>query len=139
MADHPSLLFVGGGLASARAAVALRSDGFAGRIHIVGEEAHAPYDRPPLSKQMLAASADAESCLLHPLSFYTDQRIELRTGARVVAVEPEAKRVWLADGEEVAYDRLLLATGSRPRRLAIAGDDLAGVHYLRTLADCLAI
>jgi 3-phenylpropionate/trans-cinnamate dioxygenase ferredoxin reductase subunit len=130
---------VGAGQAGARAVEAMRAAGFAGRILLVGEEPHLPYERPPLSKQLLLGGAGPEAGQIHPAAFYAERGIELRLGAGVGAIEPAAGRIRLEDGATVPYDNLLLATGARPRRLALPGGDLPGIHVLRTIEDALAI
>ncbi|MGH8666866.1 MAG: NAD(P)/FAD-dependent oxidoreductase, partial [Burkholderiales bacterium] len=133
------VVIVGAGQAAGVAAVALREQGYSGAIAIVGEEAFAPYQRPPLSKHFLAGQMSAEQLLLKPEKFYAERNIELKLGTRVDAIERDVMRVRLNGGETLAYSKLLLATGSRPRKLSVPGADLAGVHYLRTLADVQAI
>lgn len=133
------IVIVGAGHAGGVAAMTLREQGYGGAIVIVGEEGCAPYQRPPLSKNFLTGEMSAEQLLLKPEKFYAERAVEARFGVRVEAIERAAMRVRLHDGETLAYSKLLLATGSRPRRLSVPGADLAGVHYLRTLADAAAI
>ncbi|HZJ26285.1 MAG TPA: FAD-dependent oxidoreductase [Acidimicrobiia bacterium] len=128
-------VIVGAGLAGAKAAETLRAEGFDGRVVLIGEEPERPYERPPLSKAHLWGAADREKAFVHHESFYAEQRIELRTATKVVALLPDEHTVTLAGGERLRYDRLLLATGAAPRRLDLAGAELGGVHHLRTLAD----
>jgi 3-phenylpropionate/trans-cinnamate dioxygenase ferredoxin reductase subunit len=135
MSSERTFVIVGASLAGAKAAEALRHEGFDGRVVLVGEEAERPYERPPLSKGYLRGEAGREKVYVHDEGFYADQGIELRTSARVVAIEPAARQVVLEDGGPLPYDRLLLATGAVPRRLSIPGWDLPGVHALRTLDD----
>jgi len=135
MGDSRCFVMVGGGQAGGRAAEALRAAGFEGRIVLLAGEPHRPYERPPLSKGLLTGEAGAESAFLRPESYYAEQEIELHRGCRVTGLDPAAYRLSLADGTSLAYDRLLLATGSRLRRLPLPGADLAGVHYLRDLDD----
>jgi 3-phenylpropionate/trans-cinnamate dioxygenase ferredoxin reductase subunit len=137
MAD--TFVIVGAGQAGGWAATTLRTQGFAGSIVLVGEEPHPPYERPPLSKDVLLGSNPPESTYLWPGDKVSELRIELRTGMRVSRLNREARAVDLATGESINYDRLLLATGSRVRRLKFPGCELAGVHYLRTIEDALAI
>ena len=132
-------VIAGAGLAGAKAAEALRAEGFEGRIMLVGDEAELPYERPPLSKDYLRRESSREQARVHPDGFYADHAIELLTGAAVTEVDTAARRVTLASGERLAYDRLLLATGSEPRRLSVPGAELEGVHHLRDLADSDAI
>ncbi|MBI1775092.1 MAG: FAD-dependent oxidoreductase [Proteobacteria bacterium] len=134
-----SIVIVGAGQAGGRAAEALRKAGFAGRVMLVGEEAEPPYERPPLSKAVLLGEKPPESTRLLPEAFYAEQRIELATGMRAVAIDAGAQRLELADGRPLAYDQLLLATGGRVRRLASAPPGRPGIHYLRTIGDSLAL
>ena len=126
---------VGAGLAGAKAAEGLRSEGFDGRVVLIGAEPERPYERPPLSKDYLRGESDRDQPHVHEGSFYDENAIELMVDRRVVALDDAAHTLSLEDGERIAYDRVLLATGSRPRRLDVPGADLDGVHYLRTLAD----
>ncbi|MEQ4205732.1 FAD-dependent oxidoreductase [Actinopolymorpha sp. B9G3] len=137
MADNTSQTFVivGASVAGARAAEALRSEGFDGRIVLVGEEAELPYERPPLSKGVLLGNDEPSAVYLHEQGWYDEQRIELRLGARALLIDRDAHEVELSDGSRLSYDKLLLATGSSVRRPKIPGGDLDGVLYLRTLAD----
>ena len=132
-------VIVGAGQAGGRAAEAMRGHGFTGRVVLIGEEPHLPYERPPLSKQVLLGEAEPETTHLNPAEFYADRRIELRLGTRAVAIDRAARRVELGDGGAEAYDKLLLATGSAVRRLPLPGSELAGVHVLRGIEDSLAI
>ena len=133
------IVIVGGGHAAGQAAASLRQEGYAGRIVVLGEEPHPPYQRPPLSKQYLAGEYGLEKVHLRPPRFYESKDIEVRCGVRVEGVDAKASTVVCADGESIAYEKLLLATGARARKLAIAGSDLAGIHTLRTIADVDAI
>ncbi|WP_129839928.1 FAD-dependent oxidoreductase [Streptomyces sp. RFCAC02] len=131
---HRTFLIVGGGLAGAKAAQALRDEGFAGRVILVGDEHEEPYERPPLSKDYLTGRATRRSVYVHEPSWYARHRVELHLGQPAVAIDREAREVRLGDGTRLPYDALLLATGAEPRRLGIPGTDLAGVHHLRRLA-----
>ena len=102
---------------------------------MIGEETDRPYERPPLSKEYLLGKADRETIYVHPLSWYAEHEIDLRLGTPVTAIDPSAHRVTLADGSQVGYARLLLATGSGPRRLTVPGADLRGLFYLRNVGD----
>jgi 3-phenylpropionate/trans-cinnamate dioxygenase ferredoxin reductase component len=135
MSPQRTFVIVGASLAGAKAAEALRHEGFDGRVVLIGEEPHRPYQRPPLSKDYLRGEAGPEKVYVHGENFYADQQVELRTSERVVGIEPTAGHVVLNGGERLDYDRLLLATGAVPRRLSIPGSELAGVHYLRTMED----
>ncbi len=132
-------VIAGAGLAGAKAAAALRAEGFEGRIVLVGDEAEAPYERPPLSKDYLRGESPREQARVHEDGFYADHDIELLTGTTVTDLNAAAHDVTLSTGERLGYDRLLLATGSEPRRLSVPGAELDGVHHLRTFADSDAI
>jgi 3-phenylpropionate/trans-cinnamate dioxygenase ferredoxin reductase component len=137
MSDH--LLIVGGGQAAAQAVQSLRQQSFAGAITLLCDEPYPPYQRPPLSKKYFAGGLARERLLLRPLTFYAEKGVTLELGARAEEIEPAGRRVRLRDGRSLAYDRLLLATGSRARTLPVPGVDLPGVHYFRTIADVDAI
>jgi 3-phenylpropionate/trans-cinnamate dioxygenase ferredoxin reductase subunit len=139
MSTPESIVIVGGGLAGANAAFELRERGFAGRVALVSDEDRLPYERPPLSKTYLRGEEPLEKALVKAANEYEEQRVELIGGRRVEAIDLAARRVRLADGSELAYDGLLLATGSAPRKLDVPGADLEGVHYLRDLDDADAI
>jgi 3-phenylpropionate/trans-cinnamate dioxygenase ferredoxin reductase subunit len=130
-----TFVIVGAGLAGAKAAETLRTEGFDGPVVLVGAEPERPYERPPLSKGMLLGTAARDSAFVHGPDWYRDNGIELRTGTVVTSLDRDRREVKLSDGEALGYDRLLLATGARPRTLPVPGADLGGVHYLRTLAD----
>jgi len=132
-------VIAGAGLAGAKAAEALRSEGFEGRIVLVGDEPEAPYERPPLSKDYLRGESPREQARVHEPGFYAEHDIELLTGTTVTDLNAAARDVTLSTGERLGYDRLLLATGSEPRRLSVPGAELDGVHHLRTFADSDAI
>jgi 3-phenylpropionate/trans-cinnamate dioxygenase ferredoxin reductase subunit len=134
--SKPMFLIVGASMAGAKAAEELRTQGFDGRVMLIGTEPERPYERPPLTKDYLRGESEREKAYVHPGGFYAQQEIELVTGVTVTAIDPGASRVTLDDGRKLGYDRLLLTTGAEPRRLQIPGADLDGVHYLRTLADC---
>jgi len=123
-------VIVGGGLAGAKAAQALREEGFDGRIVLFAAEPHRPYERPPLSKGYLLGSDELDSVYVHPESWYAEHDVDLRTGVRVTAIDPAGRAV-TADGQALGYDKLLLATGALPRRLDLDGD----IYYLRTIED----
>lgn len=129
-----AFVVVGAGLAGAKAVETMRREGFGGRIVLIGEEPHRPYDRPPLSKGYLAGPA-AETPYLHEADYYAAHDIELWTSTRVATVDPANATITTEGGEHLRYDALLLATGSGPRRLRVPGAGLEGVHYLRTVAD----
>jgi len=137
MTEH--LVIVGGGQAAVQAVHAVRQSGFDGGISLVGEEPHPPYQRPPLSKKYLAGELPRERLFLRPESFYESRGVELRLGTRVEELELGPRRVRLNDGRVLPWDRLVLATGSRVRRTGLPGDDLEGVHYVRTIGDIDAV
>jgi 3-phenylpropionate/trans-cinnamate dioxygenase ferredoxin reductase subunit len=130
-----NVVMIGAGQAAAQAVDTLRRRGFEGPITVIGDESESPYQRPPLSKKYLAGALQRERLLIRPTQFYADHRIDLRLGRRALEIDRRSREIRLDDGERLAYDALLLATGSRPRRPAIPGASLEGVHFLRTLAD----
>lgn len=130
-----TMVIVGAGHAAGQAAASLRQEGFDGEIVIIGDEPHIPYQRPPLSKQYLAGEQEIERVYLRPAKFYEDKHVTVRTGERVEKIDTEARAVTTDKGETIAYDKLLLATGGRPRHLTIPGHDLRGIHYLRGIDD----
>jgi 3-phenylpropionate/trans-cinnamate dioxygenase ferredoxin reductase subunit len=134
-----TMVIVGAGFAGAKAAETLRVEGFDGRVLVVGDEPVRPYERPPLSKTYLRGETGFDDAAVHDADFYETHRVELRTSTTVTGVDPRSREVELGSGERVRYDRLLLATGAEPRRLAVSGSSLAGVLYLRTVADSDAI
>jgi 3-phenylpropionate/trans-cinnamate dioxygenase ferredoxin reductase component len=134
--SKPTFMIVGASLTGAKAAEELRERGFDGRVVLLGSEAERPYERPPLTKDYLRGDSPREKAYVHEEGFYAERDIELETGATVATIDPGASRVTLDDGRELSFDRLLLATGAEPRRIPVPGADLAGIHYLRTLADC---
>ena len=133
------IVIVGGGHAAGQGAASLRQLGYEGGIVVVGEEPQVPYQRPPLSKQYLAGEYGLERVHLRPAAFYASKNIEVRSGIRVAGVDAKARTVVCADGDTLGYEKLVLATGARPRRLDLPGSDLPGVHYLRSIADVDAI
>jgi NADPH-dependent 2,4-dienoyl-CoA reductase/sulfur reductase-like enzyme len=137
--DSKHILILGAGHAGGVAAAALRQAGFAGKVTLLGSETHPPYERPPLSKEVLAGHAPFEKTYLRPLAFYADSGISLRLGETAVAIDRKAQRVTLANGETVPYDALLLTLGARARRLPVPGGGHGRVFYLRDIADSLAL
>ncbi|NJP42195.1 NAD(P)/FAD-dependent oxidoreductase [Actinacidiphila epipremni] len=131
---HQTFVIVGAGLAGAKAAETLRAEGFTGRVILIGDERDHPYERPPLSKGYLTGSAERDSVFVQQPGWYAEHDVELHLGEPVVHLDKDAGTISLGDGTTLAYDKLLLATGSEPRRLDIPGTDLAGVHHLRRLA-----
>src|SRR3954462_5854440 len=130
MPETTTHVIVGAALAGAKAAEALREEGFDGRIVLIGSEPELPYERPPLSKEYLRGEAPREKARVHEEGFYESHDIELRTGTTATAIDTAASEVELDGGERLKYDRLLLATGAEPRRLNVPGANLDGVHYL---------
>src|SRR5580704_16691971 len=126
---------IGAGQAGAQAVQSLRAEGFAGPITMVGDEAYAPYQRPPLSKAYLLGTFERERLFLKPDAFYREAHCEVLLNTSVTAIHRAGKSVSLSDGRQLAYDKLLLATGTRVRKLKCPGADLPGVHYLRDIAD----
>jgi len=135
MTDDRGFVIIGASLAGAKAAETLREEGFDGRITLIGEEPVRPYERPPLSKEYLQGKAEADVAFVHDPAYYDKHDIDLRLSTTVRGLEPDGREVVLESGERLGYDAVLLATGARPRRLAVPGADLAGVHYLRIMAD----
>jgi 3-phenylpropionate/trans-cinnamate dioxygenase ferredoxin reductase subunit len=129
------IVIVGAGQAAAQAVETLRKKGHAGPLVVVGDEDLLPYQRPPLSKKYLSGALEKDRLLLRHADHYAQHAVDLRLGFAVSNLDPAARRVEITDGSHVEYDRLLLATGSRPRTLPVLGAELAGVHYLRTVAD----
>jgi 3-phenylpropionate/trans-cinnamate dioxygenase ferredoxin reductase subunit len=138
MSGH-ALVIVGGGLAGGNAAVALREEGFDGRVVIIGREPGVPFGRPPLSKTYMRSEEELEGWYVKPAAWYSEHQVERRSGPDVVSVDPTARTVALDSGEEVSYEKLLIATGGRNRQLDVPGSDLEGIHQLRTVAECDAI
>jgi 3-phenylpropionate/trans-cinnamate dioxygenase ferredoxin reductase component len=132
---YEQIVVVGGGQAAVQALDTLRRRGYRGRLTVVGDEPWAPYQRPPLSKKYLAGALERERLSLRPAQFYSDHQVETHLGRRVTELARRDRHVRLDDGRMLPYDALLLATGARPRRLLAPGGELAGVHYLRTIAD----
>jgi 3-phenylpropionate/trans-cinnamate dioxygenase ferredoxin reductase subunit len=130
-----TFVIVGASLAGASAAATLREEGFEGRLVLVGEESQPPYERPPLSKEYLRGEQPFEKALVHPLGFYEAQGIETRFGVRANRVDPSERVIELEEGGRIQYDKVLVATGSRNRRLPVPGAHLEGVLDLRTVAD----
>jgi 3-phenylpropionate/trans-cinnamate dioxygenase ferredoxin reductase component len=134
-----TIVIVGAGQAGGWAAQTLRKEGFSGRVVLIGEESHPPHERPPLSKAVLAGDALPETTRLMKSEAFEGLGLEWRPGACATRIDRAAKQLGLADGEAVAYDKLILCTGGRARRLTIPGADSDGVHTLRTIGDALAL
>ncbi len=130
-----AMVILGAGHAAGQAAASLRQEGYDGEIVIIGDEPYIPYQRPPLSKAYLSGEVDLDRVYLRPGKFYEDKGITLKLGVRAERIDPAAKTVTTDAGETIAYEKLLITTGGRPRRLTIPGSDLGGIHYLRTIAD----
>ncbi|MGW1545081.1 NAD(P)/FAD-dependent oxidoreductase [Streptomyces sp. NPDC002309] len=135
MSPANTFVIVGGGLAAGKAAEALRKEGHDGPLLVVGDEPERPYVRPPLSKGYLLGKEERESIFVHSEDWYREHDVELLSGTTARAVDPGAKEVELDGGRRVGYARLLLATGSAPRRLPVPGADLDNVLYLRRVGD----
>lgn len=130
-----SMLIIGAGQAAAQAVETIRRRGHTGPLTLVGDENLLPYQRPPLSKKYLAGELEADRLLIRHAAHYEEHHVDLRLGSPAVRLDCKSHRVDLADGTDLEYEKLLLATGSQPRRLPMPGSDLAGVHFLRTAAD----
>jgi 3-phenylpropionate/trans-cinnamate dioxygenase ferredoxin reductase subunit len=139
MTNDQTFVIVGAGFAGAKAAETLRKEGFDGRIALIGVEHERPYERPPLSKDYLRGDVERETIYVHPERFYAEHDVELLVGRHAVELDLGQRELVFNDGEWLRYDRLLLATGAEPRRLAISGSELDGVLYLRSVADCDAL
>ncbi|OMC56203.1 pyridine nucleotide-disulfide oxidoreductase [Mycobacterium sp. IS-836] len=139
MASSTTFVIIGGGLAGAKAAEAVRDSGFDGQVILFAEEEHLPYERPPLSKEYLAGKKSLTDFTVQNSEWYRDHHVDLRLGSRVSALTPAEHTVTLPDGTAVRYDKLLLATGSASRRPPIPGSDAGAVHYLRTYDDAVAL
>ncbi|MBB4614701.1 NAD(P)/FAD-dependent oxidoreductase [Novosphingobium taihuense] len=134
-ADRADVIIVGAGHGGAQAAIALRQNGFEGRILVIGREPEIPYERPPLSKEYLAREKTFDRICIRPAQFWEDKQVEMKLGAEVVALDPAAHTVKLGDGSEIGYGKLIWATGGDPRRLSCMGAELVGVHAVRTKED----
>jgi 3-phenylpropionate/trans-cinnamate dioxygenase ferredoxin reductase subunit len=137
--SNETFVVIGGGQAGGRAVEGIRKAGFAGTVILLGEEPRAPYERPPLSKQVLTGDAEPDSAKLRAESWYAEQDVDLRLSTRVGRIDRARKRVVLEDGDDLPYDRLLLATGAQPRVPDLPGVNLDGVHVLRDVDDSLAL
>ena len=131
----PTFVVIGGGHAAGQAVASLRQEGFEGEIVVIGDEPFLPYQRPPLSKQYLSGEQGLDRVYLRPEKFYEERNITLKLGVRVESLDCGAHTVVTSTGETISYDKALLCTGSRPRLLNAPGIDLAGIHYLRGIAD----
>jgi 3-phenylpropionate/trans-cinnamate dioxygenase ferredoxin reductase component len=139
MTNDQTFVLVGASLAGAKAAETLRSEGFDGRLVMVGAEQQRPYERPPLSKDYLRGEVGREKVYVHDEGYYAEREIELLLGRTAEGLDTAARQLRLDDGTRLDYDRLLLATGAEPRRLSIPGGELDGVLYLRSVEDSDAL
>ncbi|MCZ9631851.1 NAD(P)/FAD-dependent oxidoreductase [Rhodococcus sp. BH5] len=139
MSTNRRFVIVGGGLAGAKIAEALRDRDFDGEITVLSEEDHLPYERPPLSKEFFAGKKTLPEFTVHDGEWFRDHHVDLRPGTTATAIDPAAHTVSLPDGSTISYDKLALATGSRSRRLDIPGSDAEGVHYVRTVDQAAAL
>ena len=137
--SSPTFVIIGASLAGAKAAETLRTEGFTGRVVLVGEETEVPYERPPLSKGYLLGNEPREQGRVHDEGWYAENSVELVLGRRATFLDPAGHTVTLDGVDELAYDKLLLATGSRVRTLDIAGSDIPGTRYLRTIDEADAL
>ena len=133
------IVIIGAGQAGAQGVATLRAEGFAGQLMLVGDEPFAPYQRPPLSKAYLAGTFDRERLYLKPAQFYDEAKCELILDNAAVHIDRTLKLVGLSDGQHLNYDSLLIATGSRVRRIRCPGADLDGIHCMRGMADVDAL
>lgn len=138
-ANPGTVVIVGTGQGGFQAAASLREQGFSGRVILLGDELHLPYQRPPLSKAYLTGEADADVVRMRPEKFFAEHGVELRAGEQVCLLDRAGHRVVLASGEALTYDHLVLALGARNRPLPVPGADLDGVVQLRTLGDAEAL
>lgn len=133
------MVIIGAGHAAGQAAASLRQEKYEGPITIIGDEDFVPYQRPPLSKAYLLGEQELERVFIRPKKFYDEKDVTLKLGVTATSIDRQAKTVGLDNGESIEYDKLIIATGSRPRILNIEGSELPGIHYLRTIADVDAI
>ena len=133
------IVIIGAGQSGAQAVATLRAEGYTGALTMIGDESHAPYQRPPLSKAYLMGTMERERLFLKPDAFYRDAQCEMILGVGATRIDRATKTVHLADGRVLAYDKLLLATGSRVRKIRCPGADLRGIHYLRGIDDVDAL
>lgn len=138
-AGGTGIVIVGGAMAGGNAAVTLREEGFRDRVTIVGHELSLPFGRPPLSKTYLRSEEDLAGWYVRPAGWYEEHDVELLAGSSVSVIDTAARHVTLGSGQELQYQKLLIATGGRNRRLNVPGAGLPGIHYLRTIAECEAI
>src|SRR5882757_9247003 len=133
------IVIVGGAMAGGNAAVTLREEGYRDRVTIIGREPGVPFGRPPLSKTYLRSEEDLAGWYVRPASWYEEHDVGRLAGSSVAVIDSAAHTVLLDSGQELQYQKVLIATGGRNRRLELPGADLPGLHYLRTVAECEAI
>lgn len=134
-----TVVIAGAGHGAGQVVATLKQKRFAGKIILIGDEAQLPYQRPPLSKKFLSGDLDAERLHFKPPSFYDDPQIDVHLNTRIERIDRAGKEVIASDGVEFTYDKLVLALGSRVRKIEVPGHDLPGIHYLRSIADAEAI
>jgi 3-phenylpropionate/trans-cinnamate dioxygenase ferredoxin reductase component len=137
--SRDAIVIIGGGVAGGNAAATLREEGFPGPVVLIGREPGVPFGRPPMSKTYLRSEEDLDGWYVRPAGWYADHDVELRSEAAVAAVDTATHTLRLDSGTELGYQKVLIATGGRNRRLQLPGADLPGIHYLRTKAECDAI
>jgi 3-phenylpropionate/trans-cinnamate dioxygenase ferredoxin reductase component len=133
------IVIIGGGMAGGNAAATLRDEGYSGPVVLLSREPGVPFGRPPMSKTYLRSEEDLTGWYVRPADWYAEHDVELRNGVVVAAVDAAAHTVTLDSGDELRYEKVLIATGGRNRRIRADGADLPGIHYLRTVAECDAI
>lgn len=133
------IVVAGAGHAAGQVVATLKQKKFAGNIVVIGDEPYLPYQRPPLSKKFLAGELPAERLYVKPGSFYEDANIDVRLGTAVTGIDREQRFVTTGDGDTLRYDQLILAVGSRVRRIPAPGSELGNIHYLRSIDDVMAI
>jgi 3-phenylpropionate/trans-cinnamate dioxygenase ferredoxin reductase subunit len=139
MSQHNAMAIVGAGHAGGRAALTLREAGYSGHIVLIGDEAHRPYERPPLSKALLKGEASLQDCSLFSEASFIASGVEHLSGVRVTGIDPAAHRITLQNGETRGYDKLLIATGGQSRTLDLQGRMFSNVHYLRTFDEAIQL
>ena len=130
-----TIAIVGAGHAAGQAVATLKQKKFDGRIVLIGDEPYLPYQRPPLSKKFLAGEMPAERLYVRPAAFYDDPQIDLRLNTRIVSIDRSERKLITTNNDSITYDKLILALGSRVRKVAVEGSQLDGIHYLRSIAD----
>src|SRR4051812_36558489 len=135
VSSDETFVIVGGGLTGGNAAVTLREEGFKGRIVLIGHEPGVPFGRPPMSKTYLRSEEDLSGWYVRPPAWYHEHDVE-RVESGVVGVDVAGHAVVLDSGQELGYQKILIATGGRNRRLEVPGGHLTGIHYLRTVSEC---